>query len=101
MNNQMVFREVLTPEEAQRLNASKTHRDTHEVYFATADGIKFALEAVGEKKFKSNVKDMPVIAEAEEYMRKFLMDKAGNDLDSFLNDFWLYLEESAKSMEDR
>ena len=29
------------------------------------------------------------------------MDKAGNDLDSFLNDFWLYLEESAKSMEDR
>jgi hypothetical protein len=47
------------------------------------------------------VKDMPVIAEAEEYMRKFLMDKAGNDLDSFLNDFWLYLEESAKSMEDR
>ena len=43
---------------------------------------------------------MPAIAEAEEYMRKFLMDKAGDDLDSFLNDFWLYLEESAKSMED-
>ena len=90
MNNQMIFRKVLAPEEAQRLNASKAHRDTHEVYFATADGIKFALEAVREKKLKSNVKDMPV-----------LMDKAGNDLDSFLNDFWLYLEESAKSMEDR
>ena len=58
MNNQMIFRKVLAPEEAQRLNASKAHRDTHEVYFATADGIKFALEAVGEKKFKSNVKDM-------------------------------------------
>ena len=58
----MIFRKVLAPEEAQRLNASKAHRDTHEVYFATADGIKFALEAVGEKKFKSNVKDMPVIA---------------------------------------
>ena len=64
----MIFRKVLAPEEAQRLNASKAQ---------------------------------PVIAEAEEYMRKFLMDKAGNDLDSFLNDFWLYLEESAKSMEDR
>ena len=41
---------------------------------------------------------MPAIAEAEEYMRKFLMDKAGDDLDSFLNDFWLYLGENSKSM---
>lgn len=29
-----------------------------------------------------------------------MMDKAGDDLDSFLNDFWLYLEECSKSMED-
>lgn len=87
-------------EEAQKLNAFKANRGTHEVDFTTADGIKFALDAVGEKKLASNVKDMPAIAEAEEYMRKFLMDKAGDDLDSFLNDFWLYLEESAKSMED-
>lgn len=29
-----------------------------------------------------------------------MMDKAGDDLDSFLNDFWLYLEERSKSMED-
>ena len=27
-------------------------------------------------------------------MRKLLMDKAGDDLDSFLNDFWLYLDET-------
>ncbi len=87
-------------EEAQKLNAFKANRGIHEVDFTTADGIKFALDAVGEKKLASNVKDMPAIAEAEEYMRKFLMDKAGDDLDSFLNDFWLYLEESAKSMED-
>jgi hypothetical protein len=87
-------------EEAQKINASKANRGTHEVDFTTADGIKFALDAVGEKKLVSNVKDMPAIAKAEEYMRKFLMDKAGDDLDSFLNDFWLYLEESAKSMED-
>jgi hypothetical protein len=33
-------------------------------------------------------------------MRKFLMDKAGNDLDSFLDDFWLYLDENSKSMEE-
>ncbi len=92
--------ESFISEEAQKLNAFKANRGTHEVDFTTADGIKFALDAVGEKKLASNVKDMPAIAEAEEYMRKFLMDKAGDDLDSFLNDFWLYLEESAKSMED-
>ena len=92
--------ESFISEEAQKLNAFKANRGTHEVDFTTADGIKFALDAVGEKKLVSNVKDMPAIAEAEEYMRKFLMDKAGDDLDSFLNDFWLYLEESAKSMED-
>ena len=92
--------ESFISEEAQKLNAFKANRGTHEVDFTTADGIKFALEAVGEKKLISNVRDMPAIAEAEEYMRKFLMDKAGDDLDSFLNDFWLYLEESAKSMED-
>lgn len=68
--------------------------------FTTADGIKFALDAVGEKKLASNVKDMPAIAKAEEYMRKFLMDKAGNDLDSFLDDFWLYLDENSKLMEE-
>lgn len=44
-------------------------------------------DAVGEKKLASNVKDMPAIAKAEEYMRRFLMDKAENDLDSYLNDF--------------
>lgn len=92
--------ESFISEEAQKLNAFKANRGIHEVDFTTADGIKFALDAVGEKKLASNVKDMPAIAEAEEYMRKFLMDKAGDDLDSFLNDFWLYLEESAKSMED-
>ena len=92
--------ESFISEEAQKLNAFKANRGTHEVDFTTADGIKFALDAVGEKKLVSNVKDMPAIAEAEEYIRKFLMDKAGDDLDSFLNDFWLYLEESAKSMED-
>ena len=43
---------------------------------------------------------MPAIAEAEEYMRKFLMDKAGDDLDSFLNDFWLYLDENSKSIKE-
>ena len=26
--------------------------------------------------------------------------EAGNDLDSFLNDFWLYLDENSKSMEE-
>ena len=92
--------ESFISEEAQKLNAFKANRGIHEVDFMTADGIKSALDAVGEKKLASNVKDMPAIAEAEEYMRKFLMDKAGDDLDSFLNDFWLYLEESAKSMED-
>ena len=92
--------ESFISEEAQKLNAFKANRGTHEVDFTTADGIKFALDAVGEKKLASTVKDMPAIAEAEEYMRKFLMDKAGDDLDSFLNDFWLYLEESARSMED-
>lgn len=92
--------ESFISEEAQKLNVPKANRDTHEVYFATADGIKFALEAVGEKKLISKVKDMPAIAEAEEYMRKFLMDKAENDLDSFLNYIWLYLEESSKSMGD-
>ncbi|MGN1381398.1 MAG: hypothetical protein ACI4W2_01130 [Eubacterium sp.] len=92
--------EPLIPEEAQKLNTSDANRGTHEVYFATAEGIKFALDAVGEKKLANNVKDMPAIAKAEEYMRKFLMDKAGNDLDTFLNDFWLYLDESSKSMEE-
>ena len=87
-------------EEAQKLNAFKANRGTHEVDFTTADGIKFALEAVGEKKLIGNVKDMPATAKAEEYMREFLMDKAGDDLDSFLNDFWLYLKECSKSMED-
>ena len=33
-------------------------------------------------------------------MSKFLMDKTGDDLDSFLNDFWLYLDENSKSMEE-
>lgn len=92
--------DVLSLEEAQKINASKANRGAHEVYFATADGIKSALDTIGEKKLISNVKDMPAIAKAEEYMRKFLMDKAGNDLDSFLDDFWLYLEENSRSMEE-
>ncbi len=29
-------------------------------------------------------------------MSKFLMDKTGDDLDSFLNDSWLYLDENSK-----
>lgn len=92
--------ESFISEEAQKLNAFKANCGIHEVDFTTADGIKFALDAVGEKKLASNVKDMPAIAKAEEYMRKFLMDKAGNDLDSFLDDFWLYLDENSKSMEE-
>lgn len=92
--------ESFISEEAQKLNAFKVNRGIHEVDFTTADGIKFALDAVGEKKLASNVKDMPAIAKAEEYMRKFLMDKAGNDLDSFLDDFWLYLDENSKLMEE-
>ena len=65
--------------------------------------MKFILQPRTESnlRWRLSGRKRPVIAEAEEYMRKFLMDKAGNDLDSFLNDFWLYLEESAKSMEDR
>ena len=92
--------ESFISEEAQKLNAFKANHGTHEVDFTTADGIKSALDAVGEKKLAGNVKDMPAIAKAEEYMRKFLMDKAGDDLDSFLNDFWLYLGENSKSMEE-
>ena len=58
-------------EEAQKINASKVNRGTHEVDFTTADGIKFALDAVVEKKLVSNVKDMPAIAKAENICANF------------------------------
>ena len=90
---------VITQEESETLNVPSGNRDIHEVDHTTADGIKFALEAPGEKKLEANVRSVPVIAVAEKYMRDFLMDRVDSDLQTYLDDFSDYLLKNRKSMQ--
>lgn len=81
------------------VNEDVSSRGFREDDRTTADGIKFALNCSGDEKLAAEVKDVPVIARAEQYMRDFLMDRAGSDLETYLNDFSDYLLKNHQAMQ--